>query len=218
MEKEIIHMSLSGLLKSSARQLCYLRKNKKEKPVTDEQIEGNEAALKKSVGLVEMRGTYIMETKTLKILIHYAFDEIQPNDESCLFIEHKNIKSGSEVQLWYRNSAILQTAVYQAFAKLNPSKHLESATFHIKDGYEKKEFELNNRYLRSELHFGNYIYGVTANTPEKLVEFYSQKAVASLEYESAKLWDDRYKFKEYDHMHNNLTYRILQEDETIKIK
>ena len=218
MEKEIIHMSLSGLLKSSARQLCYLRKNKKEKPVTDEQIEGNEAALKKSVGLVEMRGTYEFEYLDKKILIHYAFDEIQPNDMSCLFIEHKNIKSGSEVELWYRNSAILQTAAYQAFAKLNTNKHLETATFHIKDGYEKQEFDLGNRYLRSELHFGNYVYSVIATTPKDLVEFYKKKAITSLEYDPAKAWDDKYKFQEYDFMHSNLAYRILAKDETIKIK
>jgi hypothetical protein len=218
MEKEIIHMSLSGLLKSSAKQLCYLRKNRKEKPVTNEQLEGNEAALKKSEGLVEMRGTYEFEYLDKKILIHYAFDELKPNDKSCLFIEHKNIKSGSTVELWYRNACILQTAAYQAFAKLNPNKHLETATFHVKDGYEKQEFELGNRYLRSELHFGNYIYSVLASTPEELVDFYKRKAIASLEYDPSKEWDGKYKFKEYDFMHANLAYRILKEDETIKIK
>lgn len=218
MNKEIIHMSLSGLLKSSARQLCYLRKNQQEKPVTDEQLEGNEAALKKSIGLVEMRGTYEFEYLDKKILIHYAFDEIQPNDKSCLFIEHKNIKSGSTVELWYRNASILQTAAYQAFAKVNPNKHLETAQFHIKEGYEKQEFELGTLYLRSELHFGNYIYSVIASTPEELVEFYKSKAIASLEYDPAKMWDDKYKFKEYDFMHAHLAYRLLAEDETITIK
>lgn len=221
MSSNVLHMSLSDLLKKSAMQICYLRKNQeKTPPVTKEQIEGNIAAHEKTLDkrYVEMRGTYELHITDKKILIHYAFDEIQPTDVACLLIEHKNIKSGSTVELWYRNSSILQTAAYQAFAKVNPDKKLETATFHVKDGNPKVEFELGNQYIRSELHFGPLVYTVIATEPDELVNFFCQKAIASLDYDSARMWDKRYKFKEFDNLHTHLTYRILKDNESIKIK
>lgn len=221
MEQEVIHMSLSDLVKKSAMQICYLRKNKEMTPdPTPEQIAGAEEQKRKVQSkLVEMRGTYAFANNFgQKILIHYAFDEIIPNDTSCLFVEHKNIPPGSTIELWYRNGAILQTAVYQAFAKCNEDKHLETAQFFINQGYSKLEFELENRYLRSELHLGDVVYSVTAVNFEELVNFYVRKAINTLNYDDAKQWDWKYKRKEFDYNHTNITYRNLQESETITIK
>ena len=217
----VIHMSLSDLLKKSAMQICYLRKNKeKTPPATKQQIEGNIAAHSKAMDekFVEMRGTYCMDYLKLRILIHYAFDEISPHDKGCLLIEHKNIPSGSTVELWYRNAAILQTGAYQAFASENPSKHLETATFYINQGNSKNEFELGTMYLHSELHFGKLVYSVHVPKSREIVDFYKQKAIATLDYSTAKEWDAKYKREEFDAMHSNLSYRKIQSDETIQIK
>lgn len=220
-QDNVIHMSLSDLLKKSAMQICYLRKNKEKiPPATQQQIEGNEAAHAKALDekYIEMRGTYVMDYLDKRILIHYAFDEISPHEKGCLFIEHKNIKPGSTVELWYRNAAILQTGTYQAFARINPNKHLETAQFYIDQGNPKIEMDLGTMYLHSELHFGNWIYTVHVPEANELVDFYKRKAIASLDYDTARLWDDKYKRKEFDTNHRYIAYREMQSDETIKIK
>jgi hypothetical protein len=221
MKNEVMHMSLSDLVKKSAMQICYLRKNQEKQPEpTEQQIAGAEAGLAKAMSkLVEMRGTYSVPNNFGQtILIHYAFDEIVPNDKACLFLERKNIPSGQTIELWYRNAAILQTAVYQAFAKQNTNRELETAQFFINQGNPKLEFDLGNLYLRSELHLGDIIYSVIAVDPRELVDFYIKKAIATLNYESAKQWDWKYKHKEFDYNHTNITYRLLHASETIEIK
>jgi hypothetical protein len=56
MEEDVIHMSLSDLVKKTAMQICYLRKNQdKVQDPTPEQIEGHEIQLAKAqTKLVEM--------------------------------------------------------------------------------------------------------------------------------------------------------------------
>jgi hypothetical protein len=214
-------MSLSDLVKKTAMQICYLRKNEDRVPEpTEEQIAGAEASLAKALSkLVEMRGTYsIPNNFGQTLLIHYAFDEIVPNEKSCLFLERKNIPPGQTVELWYRNAAILQTAVYQAFAKHNENKELETAQYFINQGNPKLEFNLGNLYLRSELHLGDIIYSVTATDPKALVDYYVKKAIATLNYDAAKTWDYRHRYKDFDFNHCSLTYRLLHASETIQIR
>ncbi len=221
MNNEVIHMSLADLVKKTAMQICYLRKNKEMTPdPTPEQIAGHEAQLSKAQSkLVEMRGTYAFANNFgQEIQIHYAFDEILPNDKSCLFLEYKNIPPGSTIELWYRNSAISQVAAYQAFAKANTDKHLETALFFINQGNPKLEFELGNRYLQSQLHLGDMIYSVVAVEFQELVNFYVRKALATLNYDQAKEWDYKYRRREFDYTHSYIAYRNLQDSESIQIK
>ena len=207
---DILHMSLSDLLKQSAMQMCYLRKKNEKKPVTKGQIEGNKVAHAKSESkYMEMRGTYKMFNN---LLIHYAFDEIQIEEKSTLLIEHKNIREDRPIELWYLQSSILQTAVYQAFVRENPSKDLYTATFYVKEGNPKLHLKLNNNYLRSELRMGDDHYSVVANDAKALVEFYCNKALATLNYESAKSWDAQYKHKEFHHLFSNFVYRQISHD------
>ena len=166
-----------------------------------------------------MRGTYsIPNNFGQTLLIHYAFDEIMPNERSCLFIERKNIPSGQTIELWYKQAALLQTAVYQAFAKENSNTELETAQFFINQGNPKLEFNLGSLYLRSELHLGDIVYGVTAIDPAALVKYYVDKAIATLNYEAAKTWDFRHKYRDFEFNHNAFTYRLLHESGTIQIR
>lgn len=219
MDKEIIHMSLSDLLKKSAMQICYLRKNKEKTTQPSEAaLEGNEKALGKSESkYIEMRGTYKFKYGKTNISIHYSFDEIVPNEVACLLIEHKNITDNSGVELWYRNSSILQTAVYQSFASLNSDRKLRTATFFINEGNPLQVFDIDKLYLRSELHLGNQIYSVTAVNEQELFAFYLRKATATLSYDTAKEWDTLYKHKEFDHLHNHIKYRLLQQSDRVNI-
>ena len=200
------HLSLSKLLKQSAMQTCYQRKNKVERPVTEAQVKGNEMAHAKSESkFIEMRGTY----QHKELLIHYAFDEVQPNNVAARLIEHKNITSGKPVEMWYYESCILQTAVYQAFAQVNPDKHLQTASFFLAQGNPKMELDLTNLYLTSELQMSEKKYEVLLKDAKKLVEFYCRKAESTFDYDSAKSFDRRYKFKEYQHLQDYLIYRPI---------
>jgi hypothetical protein len=201
------HLSLAQLLKQSAMQTCYKRKNNKPVVVTEAMTAGNEIAHQKSESkYIEMRGTYKYED----LLIHYAFDEVEINDVSALLIEHKNITSGSPVEMWYFESCILQTAVYQAFAQVNSDTMLQTATFHIKNGHAKQELDLKNSYLNSQLRLGDKHYTVLVSDAKRLVEFYCRKAVASFEYATAKAFDAEYKFKEYNTLLDCLSFRPVK--------
>ena len=221
MKKEIIHMSLSDLLKKSAMQICYLRKNKDKEPEpTKKQLEGNEAHIAKAESkLIEMRGTYIYdELKDVQLHIHYSFDEIVPNDVACLFIEHKNITDGSTIELWYRNSCLLQTATYQAFAEKNPNTVLTTATFHVNQGNEKLYYDIKGLYPRSELHLNDIIYNVITLDAQQIVNYMLSKATATLEYETAKEWDKKNKFKDFDNLHQAIKYNNIQQSNRVTIK
>lgn len=203
-------ISLSDLIKKSARQLCYLRKNKVIQPATEAQIEGNKIAIERTQSLyAEMRGTF----STDNITIYYAIDEVQVNDKAACLIEHKHIRNMDEVELWYRNASLLQTAVYQAFSKVNKNTLLETATFFVKEGNPKLEIDLKNRYIRSELHFGTEIYSVLVNNPQDIVNFYIQKSNMINDYDLASDWDKKYKHREFDYLHNHITYRLIQPHE-----
>jgi|GEM_PF-3044585 len=209
------HLSLSQLLKQSAMQTCYQRKNNIQKTVTEAMIKGNEVAHAKTVSkYMEMRGTYRIEDK----LIHYAFDEVEVNDVSALLIEHKNITSGRPVEMWYFESAILQTAVYQAFAHVNTDKHLETAVFFLNEGNPKMELDITNLYLNSELRMDNKTYKVLVTDAKKLVDFYCYKAVCTFDYTKAKAFDARYKFREYKALQQFLSFRPLTEDKPLYIE
>lgn len=202
-----LHLSLSQLIKQSAMQTCYLRKNNKAKPVTKAMIQGNDIAIDKSESeYVEMRGTYNHDN----LLIHYAFDEVNVNDVSALLIEHKNITSGSPVEMWYFEYSILQTAVYQAFAQVNRNTKLQTATFYTNKGNPKLELDFGNLYLRSELRMDNRAYTVIATDAKKLVKFYCEKAVATLNYNDAKEFDLKYKHQEYKKLQECLSFRPVK--------
>jgi len=209
------HLSLAQLLKQSAMQTCYKRKNKVVQPATEAQIAGNEMAHAKSESkFIEMRGTYEDEDR----LIHYAFDEVKVNELSATLIEHKNITSGRPVEMWYFESCVLQTAVYQAFAQVNPNKHLQTATFFLQEGNPMVELELNNLYLNSELQMNDDKYKVLVMDAKKLVEFYCYKAKCTFDYTKAKAFDARYKFQEYKYLQQYLTFRPLVDKKPFRME
>ena len=131
------------------------------------------------------------------------------NDISALLIEHKNITSGRPVEMWYFELSILQTAVYQAFAHVNPDKHLQTATFFLQEGNPMMELELNNLYLNSELRMDNKRYKVLVTDAKKLVEFYCWKAKCTFDYTKAKAFDARYKFQEYNYLQKYLSFKPI---------
>jgi len=205
-----IHLSLSQLLKQTAMQNCYLRKKKQEKPVTEAMVKGNEIAHAKSESkYIEMRGTYHHR----HLLIHYAFDEVTVNDVSAMLIEHKNITSDRPVEMWYFESCVLQTAVYQAFAHVNEDKMLQTATFFTDQGNPRLELDITNKYLNSQLQMGDKNYTVQVRDHKRLVEFYCEKALATFEWDSARAFDAKYRRKEYETLLDCLSFKPISNEE-----
>jgi len=206
-----INVSLSDLLKKSAKAICYFRKRREQFPVTPRMVEGNEQAqLKSTSEFLEMRGTYEMK----KILIHYTFDEIEIDESGDLvLVEHKNITEGSIIEPWYFESSILQTAVYRAFLERNPKKEYFTAKFFRRQGYKTKYLDVTKFGERvSILYMGNIKYAVELIHSKPLVEFYKRKANATREYESAIDWDEEWKFKEFAHLEQYIDW-----DELIRV-
>lgn len=215
-----INYSASDLLKSSAAQIVYKKNrmrmyNEKEKP-TKRQLKGNENAERVSTSeLIEMRGTYVFK----KHLIHFTFDEIQKKDDHILFIEHKFIDDENNLEDWYINSSLLQTALYQALAM--KTKEYITAKF-MRKTHEVNYLEIKKKEKRrSELLFSNENfmrrYEVIVTDPKKLIKFFTDKLKYTLidgikladSYEKAREWDKKFKRKEFELLKDTFTYKVI---------
>jgi len=207
---KLINFSLSELITKSAKQLCYLRKDKTyDEPMVSHKFIQNDNFHK----YFNMRGTYEYLHNDIQININYVLETLEVNNESALIIERKNVVD--KVELWYKQYAVIQTAAYQAFVKLNKNKVLQTASFCIDRGEPAMKFDVKNRFIRSELHLGKReLYNVYVPEPEKLIQYYIAKAVASLSYTTAQEWDDRHKHKDFEFLHGAINYRSKYENKT----
>lgn len=197
---ETINVPLSDLIKYSAKQLCYLRKNKSLQLNKHHYIIQN-----KLTTYYNMRGVYKTTVDDLELNIMYVLKELQVNDLGACIMEFKN--TPGIIPLWYRQYAILQSATYQAFVKLNDNTVLQTASYAINDGATPMEFDIENRYIRSELHIGTELFNIYVSNSKKLVQYYIDKAIASMTYNTANKWDKIHKHKGYDSLNNVISYR-----------
>jgi hypothetical protein len=192
-----LHISCASLVKCSARQICFYRHNKKEKAVTPMMNDGQTFAERSTDSkYVEMRGTY----KYGEILMHYAVDEIRVEGKTATFIEHKYLAPNIQVKLWFFELSVLQTALYNALALENKKKHntkFVTASFYPGT---KQKLDLKNHKIVSFLNFGGNYFIVSSTKTKTLVDFYTEKAKASLDYNLAAEFDSKYKHKEYGHL------------------
>ncbi len=208
MEKEKINISCSDLIKKSAKAICYFRKKRKQFLVTENMIKGNESAERKIISeLKEMRGTFVFDN----VLLHYTFDEIQKTKNKITLVEHKNIEEDSVVEDWYLNYSLLQVAFYHSLLILNPSKEYFTALFFRKQGFNTNYLKLETEKIQSILFIGTEKYLIKPISPEIIVDFYFNKAIASMEYESAIEWDLNWKFKEYDNLKKTFSVKKLKD-------
>lgn len=181
--------SASSLVKLSAKAVCYYHTHDRQQKNTGvSQKVGNEFGAKLVKGMPEMRGSY----KFNNHIIYYCFDDIRVSNIIRLY-EFKSVQRG-EVADWYLNNSILQTAYYHALAVVNPNKDYITAKF-----YPGRTQKLTiNKKLRSILIIGDKKYKVVVKNAQEIVKFFERKAVASLNYNSAEVWDAKYKHKEFD--------------------
>ncbi len=181
--------SASALVKNSARSLCYQRTHTVKRNL-DMMIKGNELGAKKVKGSPEMRGTYEFDGHTL----FYCFDDVIVGEVTRL-VEHKSVQR-QPPEFWYLDRSIVQTALYHSLLIQNPRKDYYTASF-VKG---KKEKLVIKTPVRSTLVFGNTRYRIKPTDTKKIVEFFLKKAKASLNYQSAKIWDDKWKHKEAEYI------------------
>lgn len=206
----MINISASDLIKKSSKTICYFRNKKANYPVSERMLRGCEEAERKSVSeYKEMRGCY----EHPFFLLFYSFDEIIPGKPVQL-IEHKNIEQGSIIEDWYVNSCILQVALYHSLAMKNPCKKYYTAKFFCKQGHETKYLDLAGQPIKSVLKLGNTTYYISVKKPDKIVDFYFEKATTTFEYFTAINWDIKWKFKEWEHLKKYVIYTktVFEED------
>jgi hypothetical protein len=203
----ITSFSTSDLIKKSAKCICYFRNKNKQYVVTDNQIKGNEYAISKTSGFIEMRGTF----KKDNLILYYVFDEIRLKENIISFIEHKWVKDYSLIEDWFLNMSILQMALYCSLHQINNNKEYNTASFFVKQDNNINKILINDNSKKEEyiLYFGEKIINIDILNPNKIVDLYIEKAKASLDYETAIEFDFKYKFKEWENLNKYLTYTIL---------
>jgi len=190
--------SASNLVKQSAKQICYLRN--KEKEVSQWQINGNTMSSSKISGLKEMRGLYKFDDH----IIFYCFDEIINTKNVIKLIEYKSDQFNN-ISDYYLNKSIIQVALYFSLAKENYNKKYVTAKFLIDEGAKKQEFILDKK-LKNILNIGGKTFVIKVKNRKKILDYYFNKSIASLNYCSASEWDKDCKEKEIDYLLQFIRY------------
>ena len=145
----------------------------------------------------ELRGTYINEN----ICINFSND-IVCNDK---IIEVKSVNR--EIEDWYFNSSVLQCAFYKSLL-LKSNKQLITAKFYSDLGNPiiKTTVDDNIKYI---LYFGEKKYNIIVVNPDSIIEFFINKAKATFDWDSAKEFDSKYKFKEYETLKDYFRFELM---------
>jgi len=136
----------------------------------------------------EMRGYYISDG----ICINFANDIVCKNK----IMEVKSLNR--EAEEWYFNSCVLQCAFYSALLHKS-NKKLITAKFYSDMGNPVIETTIDNDFMYL-LRFGNDTYKIDVTDNDFIVEFFLNKAKASLEWDTAKEFDKIHKHKEYSEL------------------
>lgn len=129
----------------------------------------------------------------------FNYDDISiyfSNDIVCYdkIIEIKQVNG--QYEDWFLKNSMLQCALYCSFIRLG-SNYLTTSNFFLKEGNDKKSIIVNPN-IDYFLQFGNKLYKINVYNPTMIVNFFLNKAIASLDYESAKQFDNLYKHNEFE--------------------
>ena len=146
----------------------------------------------------EMRGSYCWYGK---FIINFSND-IVCNDK---IIEVKTVNK--PVEEWYFKSSIWQCAVYYSLLMMS-DRRLVTSTFYIEQGNPKIEtvVDENIKYI---LYFGEDKYEIEVTNPYSIVDFIKRKAIASTDWQDAKLFDQEYKHTEFEKFNSCFKYKKI---------
>lgn len=145
----------------------------------------------------ELRGTYIQDN----ICVNFS------NDIVCKgkIIEVKSVNR--EVEDWYFKSSLLQCAVYKSLL-LKSNKKLITAKFFADLGNPIVETNVNDN-IHYILYFGEDKYEINVNNPDYICEFLINKAKSTFDWNTAKLFDLKFKYKEFETLENCFSYKKI---------
>lgn len=199
MEKNYINFSAKDLLTRSCMQLkMFLDKPELRPQPTLAQYSGVDyqhqliETIPDVIG--EEMGNFIVFDN---VRIYFSNDIITKNG----IIEVKYVDKTKEVPEWYFNNSILQCAVYKALT-VECKNELRTAAFHIKSGNIMQNHKFNNDMFEYILYFGNEKYKVELTNQEKLIKFLKFKVQHCLTWDNAKLFDGKYKRREFELLKN----------------
>lgn len=185
--------SASDLVKKSARQIRFILDKKEyfKTLISQGMIKGNvyqqEVVEAKNADADEMRATFVRD----EIVIFYCHDMIK---DGAVY-EVKFIDKDRGVPDWYLQSSIRQVAFYKSMLMLS-NGILYTPTFRVKEGYNKTSMQISPQ-ADYYLIFGEDTYKIEVSNPEKIVDFYIQKARSIIAgWNDCDSFDFYYKWKE----------------------
>lgn len=115
---------------------------------------------------------------------------------SDAFMEVKSVDKEREVPDWYRQSSLLQCAVYYALLQESDGG-LHTAKFRCDQGFERISCQANkdNPYV---LIFGDERYSISLLNKRAILDFIIEKKNACSSWDDAKAFDNQYKKKEFE--------------------
>lgn len=190
-----MNFSAAELVKKSAAQLVYIELKRLSFKPTIGQLKGDKYAneiVKKNEASSEKRGIVSLNKEDT---LFFCIDLVKDNK----FVEIKMVEDENTYEDWYLESSIIQSTLYASL--LTKVKILDTPKFRKKEGYKQEIVEVPNNF-EFELWFGISKYKVYPN--EDILNHYLKKAelikdcIKLIDYDSAKLFDSSFKFKEFD--------------------
>ena len=145
----------------------------------------------------EMRGIYTNGG----ISIYFSNDIVCTNK----IIEVKSVAGNAPD--WYFQSSLVQCAFYKAMI-MQGFNRLETASFHVARG-NKREITIVPSYIDYILVFGEEKYKIEVNNPNGIINFFLNKARACTDWNLAKVWDAKYKRREFECLIQYISYEPI---------
>lgn len=186
-----MNISAANLVKRSASQICFFSKNKFKKVngPSAQMLEGTKSQFKKSKSkYVEMCGCF----KSGDFNIYFSIDEIIKKEDSFILKEHKSYEENSAD--WYLNYAIIQAAFYHSLSL--KTKQFSTAKFYINQVNECHSLTID-KPIKTILEIGNRKFRIKVKNSTSIINYFIKKAKATLDYKSARKWDDAHKFNDW---------------------
>ena len=138
--------------------------------------------------------------------IRFSIDIVTSN----AFIEVKSVDKERELPDWYRNSSLLQCAVYYALLQVSDGE-LHTAKFRCDQGFQRIDChaDKNNPYV---LVFGEEKYLISLLDKQAIIDFVIKKKNACLSWDEAKEFDKQYKQKEFEVLSKHFKYERIKDN------
>jgi hypothetical protein len=120
------------------------------------------------------------------------------NDVCCEkgIIEIKSVDKNRQTD-WYFTQSVTQCAVYSVLS-MYCNYDLKTAKFYTNQGNPYVSYKYEREEVPYYLYFGDEIYRIDILDIDKILQFITEKAIACMEWETAREFDKQYKHMEYN--------------------